>query len=512
MQRIVTVTVPMPTGGMTNDPRDKAPAMCRVITNFDVITDRKRATPYAESVDGATGQANQKYQNWTVALGASSIYRLFGLGVVTGSGKAQIDFKFLTTGGSTDLDDNAWGSTANNASSSGSASMNLFVYYKKTGLIYGAKAGTTIWAYDPSGGAGFDDANHSLSYTNIAQGLVHSQDDTMYIPYDNKIATLNNSTWTDAALTLPSEFYVTSICEYGAYLGIGCAPLSGVGRSRVYVWDRNSSLTTVTNNLDWGEGTIEVLEEIQGYLVGISYAADQSRTKYRVTFRYYTGTGGAIPFREFTTTTGGVLLLRPVKQKVNTRVYFMMSVNLNGAQREGVWSISKLPNEDFTIVHERTPNNDTLLTANGVLRNFYLIGDFLFQAYVDASSNEKLSKTADINAATYSATSIFETIINPNMPEEDKAQKKTLISVGATYDALPAAGVAVVKARVNEASSYTTVFSETTDSAVKTEPTPMPAAGTYLDSGSEFEFRMESTGAAVPNALIYKYSVEESNM
>jgi hypothetical protein len=513
MQRVVTVAVPMPTGGVTNDPRDRAAAMCRVITNFDIVTDRRRAIPYYDSEDGSSSQANQDYRNWAVALRTGATYSLYALGVVTGTGKAQIDYKNLTTGGSTDLSDATYTATSNNASAAGASSMDLFVYYAKTGRIYGAKSGTTIWAYDPSGSVAFNDASHSLAYTNISQGLVHSQDDILYIPYDNKIASNNNGTWTDAALTLPSQFVITSICEYGPYLAIAASPNNNVGNSRVFIWDRNSSLTTVYANIDWGGGQIKVLEEIQGYLVGISYATDSSRTTYRVTFRYYSGTGGAIPFKELTTSAIFTLTTsQQRKQKLNTRIYFLLSASINGSQREGVWSVSKLPNEDFVVAHERTPNNDTQLTASGALFNFFIVGDFFFIAYADSSSNHHMSKTND--QPSYTATSIIETVVNPNMPEEDKGRKKKLISVGAMYDPLPSAGIVVVKERTNLAGggNYTSVFSETTDSAVKTEPVPVPSGGTYLNDGEEFEFRLESTGGAVPTYLIYKYAIDESNM
>lgn len=508
MQRLVTVTVPIPTGGVTNDPRDQSASVCRACTNFDIVTDRKRAIPYRDSVDGATNQTTQTYQNFAVALRTGSSYSLYALGVDTGTGNARVDYKDLTTGSAHDLDDNAWASTSNNAAGGGSCSFNLFVYYKKTGRIYLDNGSTAIQKYDPSGSSAWVTNEVALSFSKIAQGIVHSQDDILYVPYDNKIATNNNGSWTTTAFTAPSEFYISSICEYGIYLAIACAPLSGIGRSRVLIWDRNTATTTATSNIDWGEGVLQVIEEIQGFLVGVSYANDTTRTTNRVTCRYYAGASGAIPFKEYTQ-SGGVTLLKQAKQKMNTRIFFMMSVSLNGAQREGVWSISKNPNEGFVVTHERTPNNDTLLTSTGTLRNFIFTGDYLFQAYVNASATEVLSKTND--QSSFTATAVIETIINPSMPSGDKIQRKKLMAVGALYDALPTAGQAIVKAKVNGATSYTTIFTETTDNAVKTEPVPVPSGGSYLNDGEEFEFRLESTGGAVPSYLVYKYAVDETN-
>ena len=80
--------------------------------------------------------------------------------------------KTLTTGGSLDLGDNGWASPANNASAAGSTNFELFKYYKATGKFYGAKSGTTIWAFTPDGATAFDDSNRSITYTRIGQGII----------------------------------------------------------------------------------------------------------------------------------------------------------------------------------------------------------------------------------------------------------------------------------------------------------------------------------------------------
>jgi hypothetical protein len=514
MQRVVTVVVPIPASGITNDPRDTRASMCRVCTNFDIVTDRARAIPYYDSEAGDTAASTSQKQAFTYAHwlpGSTNDWRLFSLGVVSGSGKAEILMKTAFTDGS-------WSAPANNASSAGTTSFEMFVFYKTTGIIYGAKAlggSSSFWGFDAKTAGAFSEdivssetAASQVSPTtmlNVAQGIVHSQDDILYLPYDNKIATNNNKTWTLAALTLPADLYITSICEYGTFLAIACAPL-GVGKSRVYLWDRNSSLTTISANIDWGFGIIKVLEEIEGYLVGISLDATNRTSRYRVNFKYYAGAGGARQFAILTSTSTPVIPMR--KQKINNRVHFLMSITLNGSSRDGLWSVTHFGGGQFALAHERTPNNDTALGA-GVLKGFYVTGDYAFISYVDNASAYQLSKTND--QASYTATSIIETIINPNMPAGDKVQKKKLLSIGAMYDPLPSGGSCVVKSKTNGASSYTTVFTETTTSAVKTEPVPVPSGGTYLTDGEEFEFQINSTGGVVPTFLIYKYAVEESN-
>lgn len=492
-------------GGITNDPRDTSPGVARVVTNFDIITKQGSLIPYRSSESGDTAASTSKKQNFCIALylpGSTNLYRLFSLGVKTGTGTGEVLMKDLTTT-SSDLSDGTWLTPSANQSAA-ATNFNLFVYYKKTGLIYSAAASTTIETFDPTAGAAWNSASHALAYTNVAQGVVHSKDDILYIPYDNKIAANNNGVWTDAALTLPNNLYITSICEYNNYLAIGCASLSGVGNSRVFLWDRSSTIATISENIDWGTGNIKVLEEIGGYLIGISvFGGSTTVFTDRVSFKYYTGSG-SVQFKEILGTSSTVLSI--AKQKINNRIHFLMSVNLNGTIRDGVWSFGKNNAGVFNLIHERTPNNDTAL-VNGVLNGFFYVGDFLFIAY-QTSSAFALSKTSE-TSGTYSHTSIMESQINPGMPAVDRMYQKQLKSVAVTYSALPAAGQCVLKYKV-DGGSYTTIFTETTDNAVFTER--FDASGVPFTFGRDYEFRIESTGGAEITGLIYEYIINPTNI
>lgn len=392
MGRILEQKIDRWDGGMVNDPRDTRENTAKVVTNFDILTDSHRMIPYRDSVDGDDGSSTSKKQNFCIATNG-----LYAYGRKSDTETAEILYKSLTITGATDLVGATWAYTSNYQSSdSGTLNYNLFVYYKKTNRIYGARKSRYIWAYDPSGTVAWADTSKDLadysdvfstSFTHIAQGLVHSKDDILYVGVDNFIIKNNNGTWTAGtapALTLPKHLYITSLCEAGNNLAIACAPVSGVGNSVVYLWDRDSSLTTLSESIDWGEGLIKVLEEVDGYLVGISLVGGVGGVtgilfNDRVIFRYLSG-NKAIKFSEF---KGDYSTQLPIaKQKIGGRLYFMMSINLHGATREGVWSIGRNPSGGFAIVHERTPNNDTALTS-GTLNNFFIVGDFMFISYQD---------------------------------------------------------------------------------------------------------------------------------
>lgn len=510
-----TIYVPLGAdGGMVNDPRDTKANAVRVLSNFDALSNRKRLTPYRDSESGDSGAATSKKQAFGIGLWTPGPdYRLFGLGVQSGLSLAEVNMKKLeTTGaGNGDLADSTWLAPAHNQSASGAASFDLFVYYKTTGKFYGAKGGNKIWAFTPNGSTNWDDDIISTnggsppSYTHIAQGLVHSKDDILYIPYDNKIMKNDSASWTIPAITLPSRLYITSISEYGNFISIVCAPLSGVGGSVNYLWDRQATLTTLSETIDLGEGNVMIAEQIEGILVTISISNDLTRFQSRITFREYSTSQGAIEFASLISDSNASILLK-AKQKANNRLYFILSVTLNGSVREGVFSIGRNRAGQFCIFHEHTPNNDTAI-SNGTLNGFIVIGDFVFISYQSGGSFA-LSKTK--STAAYTATAILETVINPGMPDEYKQLTKKLVSVGATYAPLPANGAVAVKQRIN-GGSFATVFTESTDGVVRTQPVIPFVNGAAPSDGEEIEFRMESTGGAEITGLIYTFETLSSN-
>lgn len=471
--------------GIINDPRDPSEGAARHIQQFDPFTYPYKLVPIRSSESGAANPDTTKYTNFANIAGT-----LYALGVVSGGSLVQIDSK-------TDFTGTSWSSPTGGASASGARSEDTFVYYPKVDKLFGIRAGRYIWSYGITSTTFVDTAADLTSVTNSAQGLVHSKDATLYIPYDNKIASNLNDFWTPAALTLPSNFVITSLCEYGNYLAIGCRDKNG-GKSRVFLWDRDSSVETLAESIDWGEGSLYVLETVNNVLMGISQT-EASAFNARFVFRYYPGTGDAQKIREvISEASAAANTLRIAKQVKDHRLYFLMSVTQDGTTREGVWSFSKKPDGTFGVALEYLPNNNTALT-NGVLKNFCFVGDYCFIAYV-SNSAWGLSKTND--QASYTATSLFNTAINPMMTREDRPKRKQVFFVGAHYDSFPSGGSVTVRFRKDGASAWTDVFTESTANAVYTLDKPFTSAE-YRDG----EFQIESTGGVEIAGLTYEYKL-----
>lgn len=509
MGKIIETKINRWDGGITNDPRDTSESTARIVTLFDSDSSPHKLSPIRSTESGDSSATTRKLQNFCIGYwSATPSWRLFGLGVVSGTAKASIHMKLISTDSSNDLSDDGWLDPTTAYQTVGTtASMNLFVYYKKTGLFYGARDGSQIWTYNTATST-FSDSAQALTYTNISQGLVHSKDDILYIGYDNKIVSNNNGSWNTTALTLPSHLYVTSICERGNYLAIACAPLAGVGSSVVYLWDRDSTLATLSDSCDWGSGHLKVLEEIGGYLVGISFEGGypSSRTYDRVIFRYY-GSSGAVKFKELDleAVVEGTNQLPIFKQKIGDRVYFMLRGYFNGALREGVWSLGHKDGK-MTLFHERPLSNDTSLTQ-AVLRGFYIVGEYMFIAYSSGSDVYGLSKTIDSQGAQYSytASSIYE---SKKFNTGDSSQKKDLIGVTVATEPLPTYGQVVLKYRTDQNTSWTTIFTEATDNSISHSAVNIESTGATLPKDyKEIQFQIISTGGAEITELAFTEEV-----
>jgi len=485
--------------GIVNDPRDKREFSCRVISNFDTITDLYRIIPYRDSVSGDNAPTTSQKQNFTLGLWTvTGNWRVFSLGVKSGDTVAEVLMKDITTGSSNDLDDNTWASPANNQSPSGATDFNLFIYYKKTGKIYGSRSSRYVWEFTPDGSTAWSNSKYDYgsTFSNITQGIIHSKDDIMYFGIDNKIIKNNNGTFS-VGLTLPTHFKVTSICEYGNLLAIACSHLSGLKNSVVYLWDRDSSLVSLSESIDWGEGEIKILDVIGGRLVGISQLGNT--TYYlddRVIFSYWDGSNVKI----IETLVGSINANIPLQKQIyRKRLNFMLSIDIDGVTREGVWSIG-INKDRFNIVHERTPNNDTSLAGGATLKSFFYVGDFLFQSYQETNFN--LTKTNHQNS--YTAKSIYEKKFNTF----GSGFKKNLMGAELTFEPLPTDGQVVLRYKTDANSSWTTIITEGTDNAIS----KAVSGGASLPKAyKEIDFRIESTGGAIITSLRLKEELRDDN-
>ena len=430
----------------------------------------------------------KKVIKFIYALRSGTTYKIFGLGVGTGGVVGAV----WMWDSPTDVLD-----TPNNNESNAAVEDDVFFYYK--GYIYMIAGGTTLRRFDATSAGAFNNSYQTISYTQgqwQAEPVHHSTDDCAYFFADNVVHRLNNVTWSGSVLTLPSNQYIVSACAYGNYLAIGAITKGTYDvKTIVYLWDRDSSLTTVSERIDFGEGKLKHLVNLDNQLIAIILAAENTFYNDRGKLLIKRANGSSSVILNSLTMYDDVSLT-PSNGMYNSRVikdnklYFPAILPYDGAAQAGIWSVNSLGRISLEVVEEETSSS---------LQGIYLLANVWLIAHSgDGSTN------ASVSDGSYSTTnaSIYESLIENG---DDSSKKKKLIGVTVMTEYLPTAGQIVLKYKKDEDTSWTTIFTEATDNSISHSAINIESSGANLPEFKEIQFRIESTGGAVITALKYKW-------
>jgi hypothetical protein len=488
---------------------------CGFSKHFDLLTYPNRLQPLRGMETHTTGTSIGN-----IILGSDGL--MYGLGL-DGSSHGQI-YK-LAGYGATD----AWAALSSGTSNV-NVNYNLLVEYKdatnaRTMFFGGPTGADAIIATDPSNAIGSH--SEALTYTNLGQGFVHPKDKRLYIPYDNKIAYFSSASQAinAAALTLPSQYRIYCLTNYGDYLAIPqtVTTSTGLNSSIVSFWNRDTSVSTVDENITWGAGSLQVLNNLNGVLIGVSNLGGTSYTGSiqdfdAVQIKVYEG--GAEPrvvkeirAQHLTGASHPTCTINPrVNFIYNNRLYFSINVDPGDSLQAawyGLWSVGKNQYGEWTVVMERVATNAN--SETGVLAAA-ITGDFVAMVH---SSVGTLVRTINgqTSSNTYAATSVYESLVNPDMPEIDKTLPKNLYCVAVNFLPLPSGASVTLKYRTDSSGAsadWITVASTTTAGDTRLEATQ--ANGETFAPGTNFEFRIESTGGAVIMPFAYRYEPTKTNL
>jgi hypothetical protein len=336
--------------------------------------------------------------------------------------------------------------------------------------------------------------------TSVAQGLI-AKDDNLYLPYNNKVArVVANGTVTDAVLTLPTNFKITSLSNFGNYLAIACAPISTFnGTSKVFLWNLTSP--DVQEALDWGEGELRVLETIEGTLVGITdrYMNNASGAgKGSMIIQVYAGGAPQIVKEVFTQALSGKTM--PISKALkNNRVFWSAKIMTNSAgttYNEGIWSFGR-KNVNYVNALSLDIIDENVSTSG--IQGFGTAANFFYIAH---SADGSIDKTDD--TAAYTFTSIYETQI---LDAGDVDVDKGLDSLKVSYRALATGESVTARYRIDGATSWTLIGTDSTVGSVSRTFVNIESSGADFAGGKEFEFRLESLGGAEITGYKPKFTV-----
>lgn len=502
-------------GGIANDIRENDTSKHSYAQNFNTFSYAHRLVPY-RSYEAGQDTLNRKINKFLYYNA-----KLYGRGFISATPSvydAQVFYKTV-------FSDGTW-TTPSNSSETLSLAQDtygeLFIYYR--GFIYGAHRSSTVFKFDVTEAAAFVSSNFSKVAVGNVQGVIHSADDILYVAAKGTqggivratIWSNDNLTWSaDAVLILPTGYTITSMCEYGAYLAIACVSDDLLSKSsKVFLWDRVA--TTWNEQIDWGEGALNVLEELEGRLIGISIQERVNATNLlfntTVNFKYYAGAQGAIEFVRITGLTSAtpISYLGKAKQKVNNRIYFTAIISTpEGASgtAEGVWSVGKNEQGRYSVVNEYQTSDGTTIPTT--IDGFFLMGSYIFIAYSDSGSlSGNISKTRDDVA--YSNNSIYESIV---FDGGDASQTKKLIGVSVTTLPLVSGNSVALKYRTDKdiisdtGTTWTTIFTHTTVDSIAHSAINVEATGVTLPEFKEIQLQLVSTGGAIITGYSFEYEI-----
>ena len=497
MSKIKEIKINNFSGGISDDPRESTASRFQLVKHFDCFSNPTRLTPYRSlETDTETSVSAIDLKQYIVKdfVYSSTSTKLYGLGK-TSTGFTKIVQKADATSGMWTLPTSSEGN--------GAVQNGCFVEYKD--YLWGFQGTTQVFKWGLLSGTPSitNTAGTVGTITSVAQGVI-AKDDNLYLPYNNKLARVTSGgTVNDAVLTLPTNFKITSICNFGNYLAIGCSPISSYnGVSKVYLWNLTSP--DVQEVLDWGEGELRVLETIEGILVGITdrylnNAAGAGRGSMII--QIYSGGIPQVVKEVFTQALTGksIPLTKVVK---NNRLFWSAKIMTNSAgttYNEGIWSYGrKNVNYPFALSLDIIDEN---VNPNGI-QAIGSAGNFFF---ITHSNDGSIDKTND--SAVYTFTSVYESQIF-NLDEEDK--DKTLLSLKVMFRKLVSGESLTAKYRVDGESSWTTIGTFSTADALSRTFMNIEATGLQFASGKEFEFRLESTGGLEITGIRAKFAVNDT--
>lgn len=472
-------------GGIEDDVRKASQTGFSITKHFDIFSNPQRLTPYRSlEADTSTSVSSTDLKQYLVRdfAYASASAKLYGLGQTAG-GLTKVVYKADATTGDWTLP----------ASSEGNGAVKNGCFFEFKDYMWGFQGSNQIFKWGLlSGTPSMTNtvATVATSISSVANGVI-AADGNAYMAYNNVIVRIatDASTVTDSAKTVPTNYKITSLANYGSYLAVGCSPKDSFnGQSKVFLWNLSSDLFAET--IDWGEGDLRVLEPIEGLLVGITDRYLNNATgagRGSLIIQGYSG-GAAQVLKEVYTQalTGKVVPTSKVVK--NNRLFFAAKVMTNSAGTtydEGIWSFGR---KNLNYPYSLTLDVVCEEADTDGIASFGSAANYLFLAH---SGDGSVSKTND--SATYSYTSVYESQI---FSYGDPCVQKKLERLCVYVASLPSGASVTAKYRVDGATSWTTIGTLSTAGALHRAFLNIESTGANFSTFREVQFRLESTGGA----------------
>ena len=467
-------------GGMILDKRLEVSNGFALSRHFDTKTYPRKLVPRNNTEFAGLDETAIKALNITRFLygeRSAGVYKVFGLGQ-TPTGKTSI-YYWSGTG---------WAQYNNMESSTGGAeSDEVFFLYK--GFIY-CFAGGKLQKIDITSNVGFDEEYEITSSTTRVQPVLHPADDCAYFFVDNLVYQLNDTVWA-SGLTLPANMEITSACPEGNYLSIACYDKENK-KSTVFRWDRDSSLTTLSDRVDFGTGRIEHLACLNNKLTAV--VSNQPN----VFIKQVSGNVGIIVEQLISSATS-LLTFEKTSQVIDEILYFPMDLDYLDDEKMGIYSVNSNGKISIDFIVDGATSYQGIFNVN----NAWWIGH---------SNNGSIAKETAIPSSTMACT--YDTLILGNA-----LQNKKLNKVGLLFEPSNETlnDKAILKYRLREADNWIQILTYTRDNISKNnivfyDAVNIESTGETLPEYREIIFRIESYANMRITGFYYEYEILDTDL
>ena len=491
-------------GGISDDIREDNATKFSISKHFDIFSNPNRLTPYrSHEADITFSDTSSDITEFAVKYFLTDGSTLYGLGRLdSGFTRMRVVEKAMPTGDWSLSGTGTQDDTGTPYQTSGiiykdyiyvvksSANANNGRLIKYGALSTGARTIDTNFGSDP-----FTTDDSSL--TRVGRSTL-GKDDRAYFAYENTLASTDGSTVADADLQVPTDYNIKVLATWKNLLVLGCTHINST-ESKLYLWDYVSD--DVTDMIDLGAGKLKSLGNVDDTLVMI---IEQAQTSLIIN-----------PIAEIKFWKGGAVQTLPtnisLKDEDGTtynvndgevvdsgKLYFAIESS-SGTDLSGIYVVGKNAQGRWAVTMDRRLNNTTGVNQLSAIRKS---GDYWWISHTPNSDTvERTNDQANYTTAVLESQKI-------GSPERDHQSMALAIN----HVALTSGQTVVVKYRVNETSSWTTIMTSSKVGTLSKEATMEIDQNKNLKNFREMQFKLESTGGAEITGFLFKYRELDSTI
>lgn len=480
-------------GGISDDVLEQSNGVFAESRMFDVFSRKHQLIPFPSFQDYKTVDGGKDLTDYSPTLLAQiktgeRDRKLFCL-AETGTNVTQVmeTTRFV----------NAWSLSATGTGTVGTRNTDCFIHYHDA--LYGWRDSQHVWEHggletNPSART-FDNTASSVAsaYGNACQGVV-GIDDALYMPYDNKLLKNDNGVYDTNTLAVPSDKYISSVDNWTKYLAIAAKPkIAEVGRSNLFTYDFSSD--DVTDVVDWGEGNLEVVGNLNNSIIGVSEVNRGGDRNGWVMVKAWDG-GSVKTIKEIELTGRGTLTnynVKGLRQITDGRMLFAIDDGTTSSKHTGIWVVKKTTS-GFSVAMEKRIN------PCWDLYGFRSVSGLMHMTGI-INGTDYFSKQQ--TATTYSDTSTW---ISQRYAGNYHGVENEFLRGYVAFPALSSGEKVKVEYRLNSTSSTAWTLMDSVTGGGGSLIDFTRATGGNVGSFYNIQFKLTSTGGARINELYCKFN------